>query len=272
MDTFVPFLVWPAMICLPLILTTNNFYEQVFPESWYDTAPRDFWNNSKGVWPSPVGLSLGLATVAIGQIFMLIYFIAWKAGKFGGKLNPVQKVGAPPYVVMEGLKVHLAQPEGFVLLGSYLCIYWMSGLMPASYYSFSGGINWKHVVLQLLCQDAVQTIMHRLEHIVSPSFYRATHKPHHRFTNPKLFDAFNGSAGDTICMILFPLVITSRFVDANVWSYMVFGSVLANWLTLIHSEYVHPWDSMFKKLGFGTAADHHVHHKLFVFNYGHLFM
>lgn len=46
----------------------------------------------------------------------------------------------------------------------------------------------------------------------------------------------------------------------------------ANWLTLIHSEYPHPWDPLFRKLGFGTAADHHVHHKLFKYNYGHLFM
>ena len=33
-------------------------------------------------------------------------------------------------------------------------------------------------------------------------FYRKSHKPHHRFTNPKLFDAFNGSPADTFCMIL----------------------------------------------------------------------
>lgn len=25
-------------------------------------------------------------------------------------------------------------------------------------------------------------------------------------------------------------------------------------------------------VGFGTAADHHVHHKLFKYNFGHLFM
>ena len=53
---------------------------------------------------------------------------------------------------------------------------------------------------------------------------------------------------------------------------MAFGSLYANWLTLIHSEYKHPWDSLFRAVGFGTAADHHVHHKLFVYNYGHLFM
>ena len=63
-----------------------------------------------------------------------------------------------------------------------------------------------------------------------------------------------------------------RVLPANVWSYMTFGSLYANWLTLIHAEYVHPWDHVFRIIGFGTAADHHVHHKLFIYNYGHLFM
>lgn len=30
-------------------------------------------------------------------------------------------------------------------------------------------------------------------------------------------------------MILVPLVITARLVPANVWSYMTFGSLYANW-------------------------------------------
>merc|ERR1712178_307723 len=90
--------------------------------------------------------------------------------------------------------------------------------------------------------------------------------------NPKLFDAFNGSVTDTFCMILVPLFITKEVVHCNVWSYMAFGSLYANWLCLIHSEYEHPWDVVFRKLGLGTAADHHVHHKMFVKNYGHLFM
>ena len=44
-----------------------------------------------------------------------------------------------------------------------------------------------------------------------------------------------------------------------------------NWLCLIHSETHHPWDWLFQACGLGTAADHHVHHKLFCYNYGHLF-
>jgi sterol desaturase/sphingolipid hydroxylase (fatty acid hydroxylase superfamily) len=176
------------------------------------------------------------------------------------------------YSFTEGLLTHLAQPEGFVMLGGYLIGTWMFGLMPASYYSFSGGINWFHVAAQLLIQDGIQFVMHFLEHKLDPRIYKASHKPHHRFTNPKLFDAFNGSLADTFFMILVPLVITARLVNANVWSYMAFGSLYANWLTLIHCEHKHPWDGLFRTLGFGTAADHHVHHKLFKFNYGHLFM
>ncbi len=98
-----------------------------------------------------------------------------------------------------------------------------------------------------------------------------THKPHHRFVNPRLFDAFNGSIGDTVCMILIPLYITANLVHCNVWSYMAFGTIYANYLTLIHSEYYNPWDSLFAYLGIGTAADHHVHHRFFFYNYGHLF-
>ena len=114
--------------------------------------------------------------------------------------------------------------------------------------------------------------MHLVEHNAHPLLYKQSHKPHHRFTNPKMFDAFNGSPTDTLLMILIPLAVTARIVPANVWSYMAFGSLYANWLTLIHSEYSHPWDKVFRVIGFGTAGDHHVHHKMFKYNFGHLFM
>ena len=44
------------------------------------------------------------------------------------------------------------------------------------------------------------------------------------------------------------------------------------WLCLIHSEVHNPWDGMFRRLGLGTAADHHVHHRTFIYNYGHTMM
>lgn len=261
-------MVWPAIVLVPLVFTSGQLYEY-FPESWFDRNPVDFWHSKS--WPSPFGLSLGLLSVVVGQIFVLTYFICRKLG-FLGETKSIQSEGARNYKLSEGLITHLAQPEGFVMLGGYLIFSWMFGLMPQSYYSFSGGINWVHVIMQLLLTDALQYSMHMLEHKLSPWIYQKSHKPHHRFTNPRLFDAFNGSPTDTFLMILIPLMITARLVNANVWSYMTFGSLFANWLTLIHAEYSHPWEAAFRAIGFGTAGDHHVHHKLFTSNYGHLFM
>ena len=130
---------------------------------------------------------------------------------------------------MPMLREHLGSVEGFVLLGAYLSGTWMFDLMPSSYYSFEGGVNLAHVAAQMLVQDAVQAAMHLLEHKLHPKLYRASHKPHHRFLNPCLFDAFNGSVGDTVCMILVPLYITANAVHCNVWSYMAFGAAYANW-------------------------------------------
>lgn len=267
--------VWPAIVSLPLVLTAGDLYARVFPATWYDAAPRDYWRSADKEWPSPVGLGLGLLAVVVGQFFMLVYFALMRRSILespAAKQMSIQREGARPYSLSEGLTTHLSQPEGFVLLGGYLCISWMLGLMPASYYSFSGGINWAQVAAQLLIQDFVQYCMHLLEHKLDKNIYIVSHKPHHRFTNPRLFDAFNGSMLDTLAMILVPLIVTARLVNANVWTYMAFGSLYANWLTLIHSEYPHAWDGAFRLVGLGTAADHHVHHKMFVYNYGHLFM
>ena len=43
----------------------------------------------------------------------------------------------------------------------------------------------------LLIQDAIQYAMHVGEHSISPWLYKNSHKPHHHFTNPRLFDAFD---------------------------------------------------------------------------------
>lgn len=262
---------WAAIVSLPLMLTWNELFVRIFPREYYVLTPTDYWNNSDGIWPSPLGLSLGISAVIVGQIFTLIYFRLCHWGFFGD-LYAIQKSGMPKYDFLHEMKGHLSQPEGFVMLGGYLICSWMFGLMPATYYSLSGNINWIHVVLQLLFTDFFQYCMHVAEHLVDPRIYRKSHKPHHRFTNPKLFDAFNGSLADTFFMILVPLSITARCVDANVWSYMAFGTLFANWLCLIHSEFKHPWDFIFDKLGMGTSSHHHVHHKLFKYNYGHTFM
>jgi len=272
--TFLPWVtvaVWPLMSTLPLLLTEGNLptqYSKLFPSEWYNHDPMSDR-------PKPLGLILGICAVVVGHMFLLPIFYLYRQGTLTGGIKPtsIQTKGERKYEFLEGLKTHLTQPEGFVLLSIYLTSTWMMGYMPASYYSFDGAIQWSRVFICLVTQDFVQYMMHRLEHCVSHTLYQKSHKPHHRFTNPRLFDAFNGSVTDTVLMILLPLYITAHIVrDCNVWTYMAFGSMYANWLVLIHSEYVFPWDPSFRALGLGTPGDHHVHHKLFVYNYGHLFL
>eukprot|EP00613_Pedinella_sp_CCMP2098_P054960 CAMPEP_0171889272 /NCGR_PEP_ID=MMETSP0992-20121227/43487_1 /TAXON_ID=483369 /ORGANISM="non described non described, Strain CCMP2098" /LENGTH=201 /DNA_ID=CAMNT_0012516269 /DNA_START=165 /DNA_END=766 /DNA_ORIENTATION=+ len=133
--------------------------------------------------------------VVVGQIFTLLYhWLHVRAFVFGTVVS-VQRSGAEAHDFWRECIGHLSQPEGFVLLGAYLTGTWMFRLMPRSYYGFEGGIDWVAVAVQLVLQDTIQFAMHLLEHKVDDLlgsrkwFYRRSHKPHHRFTNPKLFDA-----------------------------------------------------------------------------------
>ena len=218
---------------------------------------------------SPTGLIYGLLAVAVVQIFLTLpYYYLLRHSilqrPYVQKKRPETKT--KPF--FSGLLNHLAQPEGFVLLGGYLTSTWMFNLMPASYYNLNRTVltteTLTDVLLQLLLNDLYQTVAHLLEHLIS-SLYKKAHKPHHKFKSPILFDAFDGNYVDTICMILIPLYTTCMTLslcgrNVSVWSYMIFGSIYANYLCLIHSEYEHVWDKY-----------HHIHHRLFNYNFGHLF-
>eukprot|EP00035_Acanthoeca_spectabilis_P040154 m.67712 g.67712 ORF g.67712 m.67712 type:complete len:246 (+) comp9876_c0_seq1:170-907(+) len=174
-------LVWVGIVAVPLYFTHNNTYVSTFPKEWYSRESPD-------ERPKPLGLFLGLLAVTVGQMWAILYHWLHRAGYFGDP-QAIQLEGAPKYEFREGVITHLSQPEGFVLLGGYLCGTWMFSLMPESYYSFTGGVDWFRVGGCLLLQDCVQYAMHWLEHKISPEVYKWSHKPHHRFTNPRMFDA-----------------------------------------------------------------------------------
>merc|ERR1712127_241260 len=223
-----------------------------------------------GSWPSPFGLSLGIGAALVAQISLVCYHYArlrWSATK-RVQLQP------RPYEFWEGVTSHLGNPGGIVMMVVYLCASWMFDVMPCSYYHFEGGMRWWMVFAQIMSQDLFMFLLHYFEHKgpLGPQFYKVSHKPHHRFVNPRLFDAFDGSVPDTFCMILVPLAVTAQLLPANVWEYMAFGASWSAWLCLIHSEVHNPWDGAFRRLGLGTAADHHVHHRTFIYNYGHTMM
>mmetsp|Transcript_13976 Transcript_13976/g.25622 ORF Transcript_13976/g.25622 Transcript_13976/m.25622 type:complete len:313 (+) Transcript_13976:233-1171(+) len=246
---------WVSTLAVPLVLTTTELGSQFLQN--IDTSPT-----------SNHGLYLGLGTVTFSQFVVILYHslnLSQKSPKY------IQQSTHEPYSFLSAVLKHLTNLEGFVLLTTYLSLYWTSQKMPTSYYTYSPSIPWPSVFLSLLTTDFLQYLLHRFEHVL-PSIYKKTHKPHHVYKSPNLFNAFSGSTGDTVLMILVPLFLTSRLIDMNVWGYMCFGSLYSTFLTVIHSEVEHCWDEVFKAWGFGTPEMHHYHHRFFDGNYGHLFM
>lgn len=219
-----------------------------------------------------IGLMYGLGSVFLSQIFIILYFYIYIISGFAEK-NRIQNKIIKYDFKNEALS-HLFHIEGLLLLGFYLSFTWIFNLMPSTYYQ-NNSVNWFHVLQQSLLVDFLQTIIHIFEHkshFIHKNIYIISHKPHHKFFNPYIFNAFNGSLIDTFLMIIVPLFITAQTIHCSLWSYIIFGNIYSIMLTLIHSEYHHPFDKIFRKLGIGTAADHNIHHKLQKYNYGHLFM
>jgi len=122
--------VWPLMSTLPLLLTEDVLptqYSKVFPSEWYNHDPMI-------ERPKPLGLILGICAVVVGHMFLLPIFYLYRQGSLSGGIKPtsIQTKGERKYEFFEGLKTHLTQPEGFILLSIYLSSTWMMGYMPSS--------------------------------------------------------------------------------------------------------------------------------------------
>lgn len=149
---------------------------------------------------------------------------------------------------------------------------WVFGWFPSSYYDLEGRINWFQVLLQFAVVDFFTYLMHRIEHHF-PDLYKYSHKAHHVWINPRLYNAFNGSVPDTVGLILVPLFFTNQLCRyVNNWTFIAFGTLYASQFTLIHCEFKHPWDPLLQFFGFGTAEDHSMHHAYVIYNFGHFTM
>jgi len=220
------------------------------------------------------GLLWGLFFAGFGQVCVIAYhFARVKFGvlRFGQELIQPDRPPNKQETFYQQMMHHLMQPTAFALMGAYLIGTWKADLMPASYYVEDAPLNWFHVLLQLLVVDVFTVINHMAEHSLA-CLYISSHKPHHRFVSPTLFDAFDGSLLDTTFLILFPLFCTMRLLSfVNTWSYIAFGFVYSTHFMLIHSEWPHFLDDFASRLAVYTAKDHHVHHARFVYNYAHFF-
>jgi len=235
------------------------------------------WFEQRG-HPEPWGLCAGIGAVAVGQVLVILYHLRRRRDP---RTRPVTVQGKQPaFELRKDLQMHFGSPESIAMLVCYLSAAWFGFIplpwgmnqLPLSYFNWHVRCNPVHVVVQLLCVDAFMYAMHRFEHLAGKVFYAFSHKPHHRFINPQLFNAFNGSVMDTFTMILVPLHFTCQLCRfCSLLDYIAFGFTYANYLMLIHSEYPHCWDGVVSRFGIGTPADHHVHHARFVWNYGHIF-
>ena len=207
----------------------------------------------------------GMLAVALSHAATIVYEVAREVRRrrttssSSSRLEPLR----------DRVRSHLSQPEGFALLGIHLLGTWYLGLLPVSYYGTQGrGVNFHLVACQLLVQDFLQYLMHRAQH----QFKWQSHQAHHRHRSPSFWDSFDGSPSDTCVMILAPLLVTAHAVPwCNVYDYMCFGSVYANWLCLIHSDAgPHAWDEAFEAIGLGTPRYHHIHHRYPHRHFGHL--
>ena len=225
------------------------------------------FNNS---FPSSLGLLTGLGCVISGQIIVLIYhYICKIIEKFDDSILIQNNKVCNNFE--KNIIRHFRSREIFLLL-FYLTFTWMFKLIPSTYYIMDNmKTNWEQVLQQLILVDFLMYTTHIAEHYFYNTSHNTSHNTHHTWTNPIIFNAFNASIKDVIVLIIFPLYITANLIHTNTWTYMAFGTIYSSYLMLIHSEYKHPWDNLFRWVGIGTGSDHHIHHLKFKWNFGHFF-
>jgi hypothetical protein len=178
---------------------------------------------SEIAWQHPVGLCWGLGLTGVGQVVVVFYhFLRRSCGLFPARLHQPKRPPKHDSFAWQTVG-HFAKPSAFALMGLYLSATYLLGWMPPSYYDLHAPVAFPHVLLQLVVVDVFTVINHVAEHSVS-ELYVASHKPHHRFVSPQLFDAFDGTIADTALLILLPLFCTMRLLPmVHTWSYIVFG-------------------------------------------------
>ena len=110
-----------------------------------DYFERNGWPDPGWPYSEQPALLTGLFAVAVGQVVVIAYHYF----HLRSSCPRIQKDVLPPSSFWVDAAGHLSQPEGFFLLGSYLAGTWMFRIMPESYYSGKGGVNFWHVFLQV---------------------------------------------------------------------------------------------------------------------------
>lgn len=166
---------------------------------------KGFQHSTQAISPSPLGLISGILAVGVAQVGIIFYQRIRRVVHFScSEKSAVQnKPVAYKSTFASDVKNHLQHPELFLLI-PYLSFTWMFNLMPSSYYDTSSPADVTGVVSQLLVVDLFTFLFHYTLHSL-PRLYKSSHKAHHKFTNPQLFNAFDATIADTVSLILIPL-------------------------------------------------------------------
>ena len=156
-------------------------------------------------YPSSFGLLCGLGSVALAQGLLVIYQRNRRIAEYEkakSKSIQLKDLSYTNSFFQDAFK-HVKRIE-LLLLVPYLSLTWMFNMMPQSYYDVSSAPSALDVIAQLLLVDFFTYSFHVVLHTIS-KLYKASHKAHHKFTNPQLFNAFDATIVDTVFLILFPL-------------------------------------------------------------------
>ena len=128
------------------------------------------------------------------------------------------------------------------------------------------------VFLYFLVFDSLMWIIHYHQHKFR-WLYHNTHSVHHTIKSPSILVALTGYLPDTCLLIILPLHLTYFIVPwGNLASVVVFSLLSLTHLHLIHSEFSHSWDPLFRRVGIVNSWDHHGHHMFPVKNLAHFFV
>lgn len=198
--------------------------------------------------------------------------------------NDVQKMRQLPQDVPKpehryNWSTALGRPEGISAVVAYIGMLIVLGpvtdvfdVVPYAIKDLTPTLKPLVLAAYFLVFDLLMWCIHFCQHYW-PWLYHHTHDQHHLIKSPTIVVALTGYLPDTCLLIILPFHLTQVLVPCgNFVTVFAFASLSLWHLHMIHSEFQHPWDPLFRRLGLVTTHDHHGHHLRPKKNLAHFFV
>lgn len=220
-------------------------------------------------------LSLSALALVAPYLFILVIY----AYHFSRRtVSPsLRHKGDEPKPEHQDWKTAIFRPEGITAVVTYMaCGLALSllthiDLVPSAIKDLSLSVRWMPLFAYFFVFDFLMYCIHFCQHRWRWLFYNTHHK-HHIIKSPTIVVALTGFIPDTCILIILPLHATLLLVPhGNFATIFVFALGALTHLHLIHSEFSHPHDALFRTLYLVNTQDHHVHHVRPSNNLAHFF-